>query len=160
MKVATTLFDPAGVESAAAAGAGATLELTVGRPRIKLNVRVRSVRDGRYTNLGPLSAGVTFDMGRVAVLEVDGLTIVLQTRAVMANDQNMFLGMGVDLDALDAVILKGAAAVRAGWASRVARFVAVDTPGPTTADLRTLPYLNVTRPLWPLDEFDWRVPTQ
>ena len=32
------------------------------------------------------------------------------------------------------------------------RIVAVDCPGSTSANLRSLPYENVTRPIYPLDE--------
>jgi microcystin degradation protein MlrC len=159
LKAAATLCDPSVVSVAAEAGVGARVDVSIGNPSLRLSAHVRSIRDGRYTNLGPLSAGVTFDMGRVAVLDSGTLTLVVQTKAVMANDQNMLSAMGVDLSSLDVVILKGAAAVKAGWLSRVHRFIAVNTPGPTMADVRRLGFRNVKRPLWPLDEFDWR-PTE
>jgi microcystin degradation protein MlrC len=156
LRAATTICDPDGVAAAATAGAGASIEITVGSPPLPLAATVRAIVDGRYVNDGPLSAGVEFDMGRVAVLEAGPLVVVLQSTAVMANDQNMLRSVGVDLGPLDAVVLKGAAAVRAGWRSAVERFVDVGTPGATTSDLGSLRYVAAARPLWPFDDVDWR----
>jgi microcystin degradation protein MlrC len=155
---ATTICDPAAVAACAAAGAGATVTVAAGTPPLRLTGTVVRVQDGRYVNEGPLARGVTFDMGRVAVVACGSLIVVLQSRAVMANDRNMLRSCGVDVDSLVAVDLKGAAAVRAGWAGSASRFVDVDTPGPTAADLTRLDLRRVRRPLWPLDDFEWRPP--
>jgi microcystin degradation protein MlrC len=148
---ATTICDPSAVGQCSRAGVGADTVLEFGDPRIRVSGHVLRVADGRYVNDGPLSRGVEFDMGRIAVVETGSLHVVLQTRAVMANDQNMLRSCSIDLGSLRAVDLKGAAAVRAGWASAVERFVDVDTPGPTTADIERLGLRNIRRPLWPLD---------
>jgi microcystin degradation protein MlrC len=150
----TTVCDPGAVAAAVAAGTGAKLDVVLGDPPLRVAAHVRALPSGRFVNDGPLSRGVEFDMGKVAVLDAAQLTIVAQSRAVMANDQNMLRSVGVDASGYHAVILKGAAAVRAGWAGAAARFVDVATPGPTTSDLSTLPYRNVGR-LWPLERFSW-----
>ncbi|MDX6593257.1 MAG: hypothetical protein QOJ13_2453 [Gaiellales bacterium] len=155
LRAATTICDPEAVAVCETAGVGATVRLWVGSPPLELSGAVVRVQDGRYVNDGPLARGVVFDMGRVAVVECESLTVVLQSRAVMANDQNMLRSCGIDLGSLSAVDLKGAAAVRAGWESRAARIVDVDSPGPTAADVTGLGLGNVRRPLWPFDEFDW-----
>ncbi len=155
LRAMTTICDPGAVAHASSLGEGATIDLVVGRPQLRLVGTVRALRDGRYVNDGPLSAGVAFDMGRVAIVDVGPLVVVLQSVAVMANDQNMLRSIGVDVQTLDAIVLKGAAAVRAGWASATVRIVDVGTPGPTTSDLATLPYQSISRPLWPLDGCEW-----
>ena len=151
LPAATTICDPAAVRVCEAAGAGASVALAVGTPRLAIAGEVLRVGEGRYINDGPLSRGVEFDMGRIAVVAAGGLLVVLQSRAVMANDQNMLRSCGIDLDALAAVDLKGAAAVRSGWASKARRFVDVDSAGPTGADLTRFRFERVRRPLWPLD---------
>jgi len=155
LRSATTICDAAAVTACESLGAGSSVRLRAGNPPLALEGRIARIQDGRYVNDGPLSRGVVFDMGRIAVLECGALTVVLQSRPVMANDQNMLRSCGIDLDALGAVDLKGAAAVRAGWQSRAARFLDVDSPGPTAASLESLDLRSVRRPLWPLDEFEW-----
>ncbi len=154
LRFAATLHDPAAVAVAAAAGPGARVELTAGQPPLALAGEVLHTGPGRYRNRGPLSAGAEFDQGEIAVLRVGSGEIVLQTRAVMANDQNLFAAFGVDLAALDAVLLKGAAAVRAGWLDRDPIFIEADTGGLTPSDLSRLSYRRAERPLYPLDRFD------
>jgi microcystin degradation protein MlrC len=155
IRAATTICDPVAVEAAAAAGVGADVALELGVPPLAVTARVRDIRTGRFVAQGPLYAGLEFDMGRVAILEIGRLTIVAQTRAVPANDQNLFKSLGVDLDAVDAILLKGAAAIRAGWRSAADEFLDVATPGPTTSDVHELRLRCASRPLWPLDDFEW-----
>jgi microcystin degradation protein MlrC len=155
LRAASTVCDPEAVMRCEAIGTRGSVSLVIGRPSLALVGEVRRIQDGQYVNDGPLSRGVTFDMGRVAVVESGSLTLVLQSRAVMANDQNMLRSCGIDLDELRVVDLKGAAAIRAGWSERAARFLDVDTPGPTGADVTRLGLQNVLRPLWPLDDFQW-----
>lgn len=155
LRSATTVVAADAVRQAQAAGVGASRRFRIGTPAVEVDARVVRLGDGSYVNRGPLVAGVRFDMGPVAVLETGRVTLLVQSRAVQANDQNVFLSAGVDLDDLDAVVLKGAAAVRAGWADRVRRFANVDSPGLTASRVQDLPYERVSRPLWPLDEFEW-----
>lgn len=156
LQSASTIADAAAVGRITAAGVGATVDLRVGQPSLHVRARVVSVGDGRYANEGPLSAGVTFEMGPTAVLEVGPHVIIVQSRPVMANDVNLFRSVGVHPEDFDAVILKGAAAVRAGWRRTVTRFVDVASPGPTTSDLSLLRFSHRRRPIWPLDEqFEW-----
>jgi microcystin degradation protein MlrC len=112
--------------------------------------------DGSFVNDGPLAAGVRFDMGRVAVLGVGNVVVLAQTHAMMPNDPSMFRSMGIDLGALDAVVLKGAAAPRAGWASRARDVLDVRTPGPTSSNLDDVRFDRAARPLWPIDDFEWQ----
>ena len=151
VRFATTMWAPEAVAAAGAAGVGAELELTFGEPALTVTARVRDLRDGSFVHDGPLSAGVRFEMGPIAVLEVGWTVVVAQTHAIPPNDQALFRSAGVAVDALDAIGLKGAAAIRAGWRSAVSGFLDAATPGTTTSDLRELPLTRVARPLWPLD---------
>ncbi len=150
-RFATTVRDPAAVATARAAGVGARLRLTVGTPPLELDAEVVHLGPGRYRNRGPLSAGAEFDQGEIAVVRAGRGQILLQTRAVMANDMNMLAAFGIDIDRLDAVMLKGAAAVRAGWTSRSPLYVDAGTPGATPSDLAALKYHRAPRPSYPLD---------
>lgn len=156
LRSATTICDPQTVSTVSAHGDGAELELAIGTPPLELSARVVRLCEGRYVNRGPLSAGVPSEMGPTAVLKADDLTLVVQSRAVMANDQNIFTSVGVELDALDAVALKGAVAVRAGWEDRASSFLEIDSPGATPCRLEKLRYRRVERPVWPLDPGDRR----
>lgn len=156
LRSVSTIADREAVARAVRAGVGARVEVALGNPRLHVTATVAAVGDGRYVNQGPLSAGVTFDMGVTAVLEAGKDVIVVQSKPVMANDQNLIRSVGLRPEDFDAVILKGAAAVRAGWKSVARRFVDVASLGPTTSDLSLLRYSRCRRPIWPLDDLlEW-----
>lgn len=153
--VATTLCDREAVAAARSVGVGGEVRVVAGEPPIELNGVVTWVGSGRYRNKGPLSAGVEFDMGEVAIVQIGRSTCLLCSQAVMANDQNMLRAFGIDPAQYDAVILKGAAAIRAGWADMGPRFIDAATVGETPNDLATLPYRR-RRSLYPLEAIEVR----
>ena len=152
IRFATTICAPNAVAAAAAVAQGSTVRTTLGSPALDVTARVLDVRPGTFIHDGPLSRGVQFDMGTVAVLEVDRVQLLAQTHAVPPNDKSMFRTFGINVEALDAVALKGAVAIRAGWSSQVKDFLSAATPGPTTCDISELSFKHATRPLWPLDD--------
>jgi microcystin degradation protein MlrC len=159
LRVATTICDPAAVEMAALIGSGKTASFQLGHPPLEARFTVQSLHNGRFVNHGPLSAGVEFDMGPTAVLASGKLCIVVHSRPVMVNDQNLFRSVAVYPEEFDAILLKGAVAVRAGWRGVVDQFVDCDSPGVTPSSVRSLLYRNVSHPLWPLDNFCWHPST-
>jgi microcystin degradation protein MlrC len=152
IRAATTIADAGAARAAAAAGPGGTVELAVGAPPLDVSAVVRSVGSGSFVQAGLVNGGLRFDPGAFAVLDVASLAIVVHERPVPPNAPTIFEHAGVDLAALDAVVLKGAAALRAGWADTAATILDVASPGPTTSIVADLTYLRATRPLWPLDE--------
>jgi len=49
------------------------------------------------------------------------------------------------------VFVRSPAHFRASYAPIAARIFLADTPGPTCANMRRIPYTKVTRPFYPLD---------
>ncbi len=157
-RAATTLWDPESVRLATKAGVGARLHLTlggrsgslVGEPVIDEGA-VRWVGDGTFTNIGPMAHGARVTMGPTAVVRVGAVDIVLQTLPVQPNDPQLFRSVGVEPSEYELMLLKGAAAIRAGWSAEVVGFVDAGTPGVTDCDLSRLPYRNL-HDVWPLVE--------
>jgi microcystin degradation protein MlrC len=108
------------------------------------------VGDGSFVNSGPMATGARVTMGPSAVVELGPARVVLQSRPVQPNDPEMFRSVGLRPEDHALVLLKGAAALRAGWAPLVAGFVDAGTPGVTDCDLARLPYEH-RRDAWPLD---------
>lgn len=141
-----TLWDPAAAAAAHTAGVGATIDLVLGGragPRsgtpIRATARVKSITDGGFTNTGPMATGARVSMGRAAVITIGALDLVLQSTPIQPNDPELFRSMGLDPSTYTIALLKGAAAVRAGWSPLTDRFIDAATPGPCDADLARLP---------------------
>lgn len=158
LPVLASIFDPEAVEAAVTAGPGGQVELelggrshaSVGRP-LPVQAEVRNVGDGTFVNAGPMATGATVSMGTAAVLRVGRCDIVVQERAVQPNDPQLFCCLGLDPADYRIVLLKGAAAVRAGWSELVSGFVDVATPGISDSRIERLPFEHRPHPLWPLE---------
>jgi microcystin degradation protein MlrC len=153
-----TLADPAAVAAAAEAGEGATLMLSLGgrhdpatTPPLKVTAEVQRLHEGRFSCAGPVLRGVGVDMGPTALLRVDGVHIVVASRALAVTDVNLFHVLGLDPARLTTIALKSRNHHRAAFGPLARQVLLVDAGGIATMRLKSLAYRNLPRPLWPLD---------
>ena len=163
IKSLATIWDPAMVALSELAPRGTRVRFEVGGKTGPLNggtvaieANVLWVGDGRYKRSGPMATGGVENMGRTAVLRAGSLDLVVQSNPVQPNDPSQFQHCGLEPSDYEIVILKGAAAIRAGWSNIAQCFVEAGTRGFTDSVISRLPYMRITRPLWPFDKaFGW-----
>lgn len=153
-----SVADRAAVERCWSAGPGATVRLTLGARTdrlhgdpIEVDASVRMLSDGRYVNEGPMMAGVPVDLGPTAVITVDGIDVLVTSRAETPIDLEIFRSHGIDPLTLEVIALKGKGHFRAAFEPIASEVILVEGPGITGADLSRLPFAHVRRPIWPLD---------
>ncbi|MBM3492293.1 MAG: M81 family metallopeptidase [Alphaproteobacteria bacterium] len=141
------LFDPELVRRAQGAGAGARLDCRLGGrvsgdfgAPVSAQATVRRLTDGRFVNRGPMNRGVEVRMGPSAVLEVEGIQVIVTSRREPVNDTAYFGLHGIDVAGLRLLGVKAKNHFRGSFAPLCKGFVEVDTPGPAAIDLRALPY--------------------
>jgi microcystin degradation protein MlrC len=155
-----TLYDPAAVRECVAAGAGATVSLSVGgkvddmhgRP-VPVRGRVRVLSDGRFEEPRPTHGGQRFfDGGTTAVLETqDGHTLVLVSHRIGNTSIEQMYSVGVHPERYRVVVAKGVVSPRPAYEPIAKRIILVNTPGVTTADLSFFTYSRRRRPLYPFE---------
>ena len=150
------LVDPAAVRAAFKAGVGATLRVAVGgaidhkrHQPIEVEGRVRMLSDGQIVSE---SYGEKWYAGDTAMLQVGTLTLILTSRAVSLYDRSLFYAHGCDPRRFDVVVVKSPHCQKHMFREWAARFVDVDAPGATSANLRSLGHTRCPRPMFPLDE--------
>jgi microcystin degradation protein MlrC len=158
--VVASVWAPEAVERAVAAGAGAEVELVVGRetpvsvgPEVALRARVTALNDGRFEDPNSTHAGTRhYDGGPTALLSTaDGQEIIITSRPMPSHSPEQLRAVGLDPGRQRAIIAKGVVAPRAGYEAVTDDFVLVDTPGVTAASLSDFTYHRRSRPLWPLE---------
>ena len=113
--------------------------------------------EGRVQMKAGVSEGTVFDRGRTAVFGVGELRLVLSELPSAQFDGQIFASVGLEPGAARAIIAKSMFHHVAGFGGVAGHFVWVNTPGPVHADVRSLPYTKISRPVFPLDEVtDWR----
>jgi microcystin degradation protein MlrC len=154
--------DPPLLDLARAAGEGGEFDAGLGGrltdiygPPVQARLRALRLTDGRFVNTGPMWRGAPVDLGGSVLLQlVDNPMIkVIVTRACISpNDHGYFHLHGLDLADIRILAAKAKNHFRAAFGPVCARIVDVDTPGPATVNMTSLPFRHVTRdmlPPWP-----------
>ncbi len=155
--------DPGAVRACIDAGPGSTVRLNLGAKTdtlhgdpIEIEAYVRRITDGHYVNDGPMMAGVDVDLGPTAVIVIDGIDVLVSSRAETPIDLNIFRSHGIDPTSKSIIALKGKGHFRAAFEPIASHVILVEGPGITGADLSRLPFEHIARPIWPLDpDAEW-----
>ena len=139
--------DPGIVEAAHRVGAGATIDVALGGrktaiwgPPVETRAKVARLTDGRFVNRGPMETNLVVELGRTAVLDVDGIAVIVTKRCRAPNDPAYFELHGIDLAATRLLCVKGKNHFRAAFEAQCAALTEVDAPGPACLDLGQLPF--------------------
>jgi microcystin degradation protein MlrC len=157
------LYDPQAVLQAERAGVGNRVRLVMGGktddlhgPPIEAEVDVVSLADGRFEEPEPRHGGMRhFDQGRTAIVSTDtGLTVMLTSRRMVPFSLHQLTDLDVDPAAFQVIVAKGVNAPLAAYRPVCPHLIRVNTPGATTADVRSLTYRHRRRPMFPFEDVD------
>ena len=150
--------DPETVAHAVAVGTGSEIAVRLGGKTDDLHgtpviaiARVRRITDGVFTNTGPMGTGGRTRMGTTAVLDLDGIAVIVTEERVQALDLSLFRSVGIEPTTMRAVVVKSSVHFRAAFAPIATKIVDVDTPGISSPHLERFAFQRVRRPIWPLD---------
>ncbi len=140
----------AGIDNFVSLCVGGKTDFFHGEP-VELRGRVRLISTGEYMHKGSYMTGMVMRMGRTVVLNCDGVDVVLMERKTMPFDAQQLRSLGIEPADQKIIVVKSALAWQAAYGDMARAVFYVDTPGICTANLKTLPYHNVRRPIFPLD---------
>jgi microcystin degradation protein MlrC len=151
--------DPEAAEIAHRAGAGAEIDLALGGRSgpagvapFRRHFRVARLGDGVMRTTGPHVGGRNIELGPMALLQVDGVSVVVSTKRMQAHDQAPFRHVGVEPAQQRILALKSTVHFRADFGPLAQDILIVRSPGGHLADPSRYPYRNL-RPgvrLYPL----------
>ncbi|WP_251329042.1 M81 family metallopeptidase [Haloplanus pelagicus] len=153
-----TIYDPAAVDAAVAAGVGEEVSVSLGGRSgengdpLDVTGRVRLLSDGTYRNRGPMSTGLQVSFGRTARIEVDWIDVLVCSHRQQPYDPEAFRSQGITPEEARILVLKSTVHYRAGFDPLVGAISEVATPGLCRPDLSAFEYEHVPRPIYPLDD--------
>lgn len=152
------VVDPEAVEICRQGGEGAEVQLSLGhnvdsRWGEPLPVKGRVVRllDGNFRYEGGIWDGQPGDMGPTAVVRVGSVNILITTHATYDWGTEQLDAAGLDARSAKFVVAKNPMNHRRAFADCIRAAFVLDTPGPTPATVRHLPFQQMNRPWFPLD---------
>ncbi|OGD45681.1 hypothetical protein A3K69_08705 [Candidatus Bathyarchaeota archaeon RBG_16_57_9] len=149
--------DPEAVAEAIRVGVKGTISMPIGAKTdtfhgkpVKVKGTVRTITDGRFIHKA-MAVGVPADVGRTAVIDVDGIEIILTERSHAPNDPEIYRRNGVEPTDKKILVLKSRGHFRAAYEPFSKEIIEVDAPGLTSPNLSWFKYANIPRPIWPFD---------
>ncbi|MCT9812048.1 M81 family metallopeptidase [Acidovorax sp. Be4] len=160
--VAGPFCDPEAVAQMIAAGVGQRISLEVGGKTdtpamklkgqpLKLTGRVQCITDGNYQVTGPMFTGVRLSLGRTAVLDVNGILVMVCEKPQEPFDAGVFTHAGIDLARKKYILIKSRQHFRAGFGPIARHIVLVAGPGVCSSDYSLFPFEHLPRPIYPLE---------
>ena len=154
------ICDPSAAAAAHAAGVGAEVTLSLGghhapelcgEPLCLERARVLALSDGRYT-LTAFTEGMEANVGPSALLDIEGVDVVVSSTASQILETSPFDLHGVDVRRYMLVGIKSAVHFRAGYRELASLILPVDAPGLSTCRTETFARERQARPLWGKDD--------
>jgi microcystin degradation protein MlrC len=139
--------DAESAAACAAAGEGGSVELSLGGKSdglpLPCSARVLKLTDGRFTMTGPMGAGNPANLGPCALIDVDGVRVMVTSHKVQALDQAILRHVGVEPSQCPIVVLKSSVHFRADFGPIAERIIVGVAPGPVVADPAVLNFRYV-----------------
>ena len=158
-------FDPLVARQAHRLGIGAQFDATFNSEEtsefsqaLSCKVKVLALHDGVIVGRRGILAGRSGSMGATALLQSNGMYILVVTRRVQFCDPAMIECVGISLDQLRGLVVKSRGHFRASVDEVFSdeRIIEIDVPGLTTPMLERIDWQRVPRPIYPLDRsMDW-----
>jgi microcystin degradation protein MlrC len=155
--------DPLGGAALDGAAPGDTRKISVGgrgskldAGPVELEATFVSRSNGKFTledkqsHLASMN-GVHIEMGPCAVVRSGGVTVLLTSRKTAPFDLGQLRSQGIEPRDFAVIGVKAAVAHKRAYDSITGASYYVDTPGPCTGNLASLPWKQLQRPVYPLD---------
>ncbi len=149
------VWDPGAVSVAFNAGEGANITLRLGGkvgpmsgPPLDVTARVVSLR--RDHHMRTLVEGESISCGDSALLDLQGIDVVVTSRRLQPMGTDLFTGLGCDLASKRIIVVKSSQHFHAHFSRIAGRVIYAEAPGTMTQALDTLTYRRIKRPKWPL----------
>ncbi len=148
------IWDAGAVDIARRAGVGARLPLRIGGKvgaasgvTVDLDVCVRTLRNDAVQ----VVQGMPTRIGPAAVVEANGITIVLCAVRQQAFDTACFEAFGIRLSEQRIVAVKSHQHFRERFADVAAHIVYATPPGTVCTDYAAMRFDSIPKPIWPID---------
>jgi microcystin degradation protein MlrC len=139
--------DPQSAAACHEAGEGAMVSLSLGgksdRMPCQCSARVDRLTDGQFTLTGPMGAGNPGNLGPTALIDIDGIKVIVVTRKMQALDQAIIRHVGIEPASCPIIVLKSSVHFRADFGPIADHVIVAVAPGPVVADPATLNFRHV-----------------
>lgn len=155
--VVALIYDPESVTRCEAAGAGNLVDLELGgkfsnTQPLPCHARVLKLTDGKYRNLGPMNPGLQMDLLGTALIEIEGIRVIVVKNPTQPYDFALMYLHGIDPQQEQVIVLKSAVHFRGAYETIAERIVLLTYPGICILSPQRELITRCKRPIYPLDK--------
>lgn len=140
---------------------GATIQMTLGGKTdptlgggpLAIEAKLLSLWNGDYIGDGPINGGLKDSFGPSAVIRTGGIDILITSLARQMLDLQQLKTYGIYPEKKQVVAIKSMQHFRAAFEPIASEVVVCDSGALCTPQYEKMPYKNVRRPIFPLDDF-------
>ncbi len=112
---------------------------------------IRHLSNGDYIGDGPIQGGLSHSFGPTAVIDLDGIEVLVVTEAQQMVDLQQLRAFGIEPTKRRVLALKSMQHFRAAFEPIAGRVIVCDAGALATPKAERRPYIRAPRPLWPLE---------
>ncbi len=130
---------------------------------ISCRAKILAFHDGNIIARRGILEGEKVTMGPSVLLEINNIKVIVISRRIQCCEPMMIECFGVDIRSLRSLIVKSRGHFRAGFDDifNDDQIIEIDAPGLTTPVVTRIPFLNIPRPIYPLDpDMEWEIEIQ
>jgi len=131
---------------------GGKTDARFGGAPLALRGALKLLSDGHYVGSGAMLRGLQRSWGPMAVLQVDGIEILVVTHRAQILDLQQFKAFGIEPEHKHIVALKSMQHFRAAFEPIADEVIVCDSGALCTLDYTQLPFEHLPRPLFPFDQ--------
>lgn len=126
---------------------------------VKVSAKVLFFNDKRVAPISNSEKGLQFDMGmRVTLKTEDDLYIILSQYPNYNHDSAMMTTMNVNPSDMKIIMQKTHQMFKEGYRGIMGTALYADTPGHTDRNIPRMPFKNIRRPIYPIDDIKGSAP--
>ncbi|WP_173933825.1 M81 family metallopeptidase [Chelativorans sp. Marseille-P2723] len=123
---------------------GASLSAHYGAP-VEGPWKVLRLGSGSFTGIGPMYRDNPIALGPVALLEREGVMVIVAPRKMQASEPGLLLHLGLVPEKLPVLVVKSSVHFRGAYQTMARAIIPALAPGAVEADLSRLPYRHALR---------------
>jgi microcystin degradation protein MlrC len=105
--------------------------------------KVIALNNGEYQGVGRYTSGTKFNLGPMALLEINGVQVVVSSKKTQAADPALFYHLGVEPKKKSILVLKSSINFRADFTDIAGEIILAQSPGDSMVDPKLLSYKYV-----------------
>ncbi|KQU86324.1 microcystin degradation protein MlrC [Ensifer sp. Root31] len=130
---------------------GGKMDPRFGGSPLQVTGKLLHLSDGKLVGTGAQLGGLEFSFGPTAVVDIDGVIVLVVSERSQLLDQQQFRAFGIEPTAHRVIVVKSMQHFRADFEPIAGEIIVCDSGALCTMDYNSIPYRNVPRPIYPLD---------